>query len=214
MNPVFNFLERYGWIIAVISFIISNIQTLYPPEIATFVSSGLFYGSILILLYYAFQIALNALQRSRRWANILTWFFALIITGAFALLSKPGQSLISLQKIFCLSANPIPLISSPTPISSPTLISSPTPTNKYKEKYERGEYPISQCGKVSSRPVHPIFIPRGSNDFEKVRDSFCQDAKDWGDKIQVASFSDEEEANMFLEFIREHFKGAWKGQPQ
>jgi len=107
---------------------------------------------------------------------------------------------------------------SPLIQGAPTPTSSPTPTNTYKEKYAKGEYPMPECGKVISRPVYRIFIPRGSNifesssNFENVTKRFCQDAKDLDDKVRVASFSDEEEANMFLEFIKGHFNGAWKEQ--
>lgn len=88
------------------------------------------------------------------------------------------------------------------------------PLNQYKEQYKKGAYPFSECGNVNSRPVYPIFIPRGDNNFKRVEKEFCKDARHWGDNIQVASFSEEDEADMFLDFIREHFDGAWKGNPQ
>jgi len=109
---------------------------------------------------------------------------------------------------------------SPLIQGAPTPTSSPTPTNTYKEKYAKGEYPMPECGKVSGFPVYPIFISRGSSsferskNFEKVTKEFCQDATEVNGRIRVASFSDEKEADMFLEFIKKYFDEAWKGQAQ
>lgn len=115
----------------------------------------------------------------------------------------------------------------PTPALTPTpTVSTPTPTptlvNKYKEKYANGEFPLPQCGEVIvGRPVYPIFIPYEGDNLGRVRSQFCEDAYPTrGDayytrsKVVVASFSNEEEADIFLEFIKEYFDGARKGQPQ
>jgi hypothetical protein len=121
------------------------------------------------------------------------------------------------------SSTPSPIqvspIEKPSPeltsiLDSPTPTSSPTPTNTYKEKYAKGEYPMSECGKFSGFPVYPIFISGGSSSFERVTKEFCQDAIEIKGRIRVASFSDEKEADMFLEFIKEYFDRAWKGEAQ
>jgi hypothetical protein len=90
----------------------------------------------------------------------------------------------------------------------------PESVNPFQVKYDAGEYPLFECGNVNSRLVYPIYIPASFENFQKVQDSFCKDAQVIEGKIMIASFSDEKEAEMFLEFIKEHFEGAWKGERQ
>ncbi|MGB3495644.1 MAG: hypothetical protein WBA57_23140 [Elainellaceae cyanobacterium] len=88
------------------------------------------------------------------------------------------------------------------------------PVNVFQEMYEQGQYPRGQCGSVTRNPIYPIFVPDRSDNLNRIISSFCSDARLIGGKIQVASFSSEEEAEMFLEFIEKYFDGAWKGPPQ
>lgn len=99
-------------------------------------------------------------------------------------------------------------------------IPTKTPTPESKNRYEdnatkKGTYPKSKCGKVRGKPFYPIYIPRNNSNLDRVKREFCkEDARDLGDKIMVATFSEEVEAYEFLDFIGKHLPGAWMGEPQ
>jgi hypothetical protein len=96
-----------------------------------------------------------------------------------------------------------------------TVTAIPATVNPFKKDYENGLYPRSDCGLVEQgKPIYPIFVPNDGNNFAKVYNNFCRDAKRLEDKILIASFSDEKKANMFLEFIGEYFNGVRKGKKE
>ncbi|MEP0911984.1 hypothetical protein NDI45_13775 [Leptolyngbya sp. GB1-A1] len=105
---------------------------------------------------------------------------------------------------------------SPTPPPPTIPTASPESKNRFQVKYENREYPQSQCGRIIGAPVYPVFIAGSWSNYQRVRREFCRDAYyDYvGGRIQVASFSDEPEANDFVVFMKQHFNEAWKGEPQ
>jgi hypothetical protein len=94
----------------------------------------------------------------------------------------------------------------PTPKSDPA--KSPTSKNPYESK----AYPLKKCGpKKMSEGMHPVFVS-GDNSLNDVRE-ICSDALRVNKEIQIASFNNEKEADLFLEFIKQKFKNPRRGKP-
>lgn len=180
-------------------------------------------GVFLIVLAFVTKIGgIIEVQPSQKGPAIVIGLLLLVV--GIVLNSAPPSGVSSTQNpSIKQSPTQSPLQVSPVEKSSPDSTPSQeplTPTNTYREKYAKGEYPMRGCGRFSGYPVYPIFISRGSSgferseNFERVKKDFCQDAIDSNGRIRVASFTEEKEADMFLEFIKEHFDEAWKGAAQ
>jgi hypothetical protein len=113
--------------------------------------------------------------------------------------------------------SPAPSQASPTsspslPIDIPTPKGDPAKSPTSKNSYESKAYPLKSCGPdIRSKDMHPIFVSRkySLNDVKEI----CRDAFPVRNEIQIASFNNEKDADLFLEFIRQKFKISWRGKP-
>ncbi|ACK68930.1 serine/threonine protein kinase [Gloeothece citriformis PCC 7424] len=115
-----------------------------------------------------------------------------------------------------------------SPISSNTQNSEQQepnfPTNQ--NQFDLVQFPQPSCGDslpsdFSSYPlnVYPVFIEFSQNNFQYIRQNFCQDSfakirQDTGEKaIQIASFSNLKQAQEFSEFIKNQVGSGEVGEP-
>jgi hypothetical protein len=106
--------------------------------------------------------------------------------------------------------------------SSPQ-VSIPKPSkNPYDDLTQYPTMDGKPCGKLhiskttypeKNYEYYPIFIP-GKYSIDEAK-RFCHDAyiKPGSPDIQIASFTDESQANLFVGFIQKHFPGARRGKP-
>jgi hypothetical protein len=112
-----------------------------------------------------------------------------------------------------------PISSQASPTSPPSLpINIPTPKGDppkpptSKNPYESKAYPLKSCGPdIRSKDMHPIFVS-GKYSLNDVKE-ICRDAFPVRNEIQIASFNNEKDADLFLEFIRQKFKTSRRGKP-
>jgi hypothetical protein len=149
-----------------------------------------------------------------------------IITAVLTLIVIPlGRTYIERQPWF-----PPPQASTQVP-SSPGKSGSPSPQakktkpqNPYDDlKQHPGLVKNGGCGGLyvskttdpkKGQVRYPVFIPREYSVVEAQK--FCEDAyrKYDGADIQIASFTDKEQADLFIEYIEKHFPGARLGKQE
>ncbi|MEG4987660.1 hypothetical protein QUB08_18075 [Microcoleus sp. BR0-C5] len=123
-----------------------------------------------------------------------------------------------------VAANPTsnPVVSEQTPTPTPTPVVSekiPTPTStstKPTNPFDSDSFPKAGCGdkmptvsKTDTVNLYPVFVDYSDSNLQTIKDNYCGDAffkittKDQDKKyvIQVASFTSEERANQFKEFL-------------
>jgi hypothetical protein len=148
-----------------------------------------------------------------------------VITAALTLIIIPlGRTYIERQSWFPPPQASTQVSPSPGKSGSPSSqAKNPKPQNPYndlkqypawKEKGGCGGLHMSKTTDSGNIQIYyPVFIP-GKYSLEKARD-FCKDAQMKYDysEIQIASFTDKEQADLFVEFIQKHFPGARRGKP-
>ncbi|NJS09253.1 MAG: hypothetical protein HC789_02150 [Microcoleus sp. CSU_2_2] len=116
------------------------------------------------------------------------------------------------------TSNPVVSEKTPTPSPTPTPVASeptPTPTNS-PNPFDSDSFPKAGCGdkmptvsKTDTVNLYPVFVDYSDSNLQTIKDNYCGDAflkittKDQDKKyvIQVASFTSEERANQFKEFL-------------
>ncbi len=114
-----------------------------------------------------------------------------------------------------------------SPDSNPRVPSSPLNTNpaSSSNEFDRTQFPQANCGDSpptdSASPIefHPVFIEYSESNLQTVKTNFCADAykttrKDSGEvAIQVASFTDRNQAELFSDFMNRKVGSGEVGQP-
>jgi Domain of unknown function (DUF4367) len=107
----------------------------------------------------------------------------------------------------------------PTPTTNPVVSeNTPTPTitsTKSANPFDSVSFPKASCGdemptegKTDTVNLYPVFVDYSDSNLQAIKANYCGDAlqtirKDSGEKaIQVGSFTSEERANQFKEFLR------------
>jgi serine/threonine protein kinase len=121
-----------------------------------------------------------------------------------------------------------PLEISPSP-DTPKVISLPSPSNSPQasssNEFDKVEFPQSNCGDslptdpASTVEFYPVFIEYSDRNLNTVKSKFCTDAyrttrKDTGEvAIQVASFNQRSQAELFSDFMKKKIGSGEVGQP-
>ncbi len=105
------------------------------------------------------------------------------------------------------------------PESTPLL---PEPASE-KNPFEEKSYPQPSCGDKLPSPreetysinLYPVYATYSEDSLEKAKTKFCKDAmkKEESGKLQLASFTDTENANKFIDFLKEEFDSLDIGEP-
>jgi hypothetical protein len=125
---------------------------------------------------------------------------------------KPAASQEQLKPIGVKISSP------PASETKPAISKSPQAAiNNYEKLYDEKKFPLDTCGKViNQRADFVVYVPREGRSTVDIPSKFCIDVKDtlnwYSDRIQVATFTNEVDAQEFLDFIKKRFPGGWKSR--
>jgi hypothetical protein len=111
-----------------------------------------------------------------------------------------------------------PIVELLAPPVSQEPILPPNTENTYQKLYDAKKFPRATCGKVDNQEVNfVVFIPLNQANSKNI-EKFCKDVtekvKKWHtDKIQVAAFTNENDAEQLVDFMKRHnFGGVWRSE--
>jgi hypothetical protein len=122
------------------------------------------------------------------------------------------------------SIQPTPeAINSPSePQSNPPATTQPEPRPSIHTQFDNDTFPKPVCGDPEPSPddypitLYPVYVNHSERNFQVIKEQYCLDAleREGQGKIQVASFSNQEKAEEFSEFLLGKFERAWVGEAE